>query len=26
MEVVRMYFALFSKEDLLDEWLAEIYR
>jgi len=26
MELVRMYFELFSKEDLLDEWLDEINR
>ena len=26
MELVRMYFELFSKEDLLDEWLDKINR
>ena len=26
MELVRNYFQLFSKEDLLDEWLNEIIR
>ena len=26
MELVRLYFELFSKEDLLDEWLSEIGR
>jgi len=26
MKLVRMYFELFSKEDLLDEWLDQIIR